>query len=380
MIMKTITNYPATRLFSLDVLRGLDMLLLTVVGPLVMAAQQSWHCFPLGIMAQFRHGWGGFTLWDIIMPLFIFMCGAAIPFALERRLRQGKCVFWRHVLARVVLLWFLGGLVQGNWATLDPLKMSPYCNTLQTIAVGYLTVATVMLSGSKVMTIAVPVVLALGYTLLLSFGGDYSEFGNMAYKVDHAILKSVLPEGNLRVVKPSSYTWFLTSMMFAVMAFAGYHAAQILRSSRNQWHKVMMLLAYAAVLLLVGFVSEIWIPCIKHIFTLSFTAQAMGWCVLALCVLFVMTDIWKFRQGAIVFLFFGQMALVAYFTSNFFKPVLDSFSHCVIDGVVGWLPDSAGPFVICLSSIIGMVLVMFSWRKCRRKSENVDSVGVARGN
>jgi hypothetical protein len=34
------------------------------------------------------------------MPLFIFMCGAAVPFALERRLKEGKCVFWRHVLWR----------------------------------------------------------------------------------------------------------------------------------------------------------------------------------------------------------------------------------------------------------------------------------------
>ena len=39
-------------------------------------------------MAQFRHPWGGFALWDIIMPLFIFMCGAAIPFALTRRLDE----------------------------------------------------------------------------------------------------------------------------------------------------------------------------------------------------------------------------------------------------------------------------------------------------
>ena len=34
------------RLFSLDALRGLDMILLTVVAPLVNAAQRGWKCFP----------------------------------------------------------------------------------------------------------------------------------------------------------------------------------------------------------------------------------------------------------------------------------------------------------------------------------------------
>ena len=34
------------RLFSLDALRGFDMILLTVVAPLVNAAQRGWKCFP----------------------------------------------------------------------------------------------------------------------------------------------------------------------------------------------------------------------------------------------------------------------------------------------------------------------------------------------
>ena len=64
--------YSPNRLFSLDLLRGLDMLLLTVIGPLVHGFNASWKLSD-GFMGQFRHGWECFTLWDIIMPLFIFM-------------------------------------------------------------------------------------------------------------------------------------------------------------------------------------------------------------------------------------------------------------------------------------------------------------------
>lgn len=93
-------THSESRLFSLDVLRGLDMILLTVVGPLVNSAQDGWECLPGAFVMQFRHAcWSGFTLWDIIMPLFIFMCGAAIPYALGKRLEKGRGVFWRHVLA-----------------------------------------------------------------------------------------------------------------------------------------------------------------------------------------------------------------------------------------------------------------------------------------
>lgn len=355
------------RLFSLDALRGLDMILLTVIGPLVWAAQNSWSCFSVGFMGQFQHGWVGFTLWDIIMPLFIFMCGGAIPFALGRRMKEGRLSFWKHVLARVVLLWCLGGLVQGNWISLNPNLISPYSNTLQSIASGYLVVAVVMSLGSRMLMVAVPVVLVVIYTVLLSCGGDYSEFGNFAYKVDYVLLSMVLPAANKWVVKPSYYTWFLTSAMYAVMTFSGYCATWILMSVQDCWRKVMMLFAYGFVLLVVGFVSEIWIPCIKPIFTLSFTALAMGWCVIMLAILYVITDIWKFRLGSSCVLLFGQLALTAYFVSHFFHPVLNAFAHLVGDGLIACLPTAA-QFIITTLEIAGLVVVMLIWRSFKEKT------------
>ena len=359
-------EYPSNRLFCLDALRGLDMILLTVVGPLICAAQDGWNCFPAGFVRQFYHGWRGFTLWDIIMPLFIFMCGAAMPFALEKRLRQGRGVFWRHVLARVALLWFLGGLVQGQWMTLDPLKMTPYSNTLQSIAMGYLVVAAAMATGSRILMYVGPLVLAVGYAMLMAIHGDYSQFGNVAYDVDQAVFRFMLPSSSRWIVNPSYYTWVLTSAMFAVMTFVGYHATIILRSSRTNWIKAGLLCFYGAALLGGGLVSEIWVPCIKPIFTFSFTAQAMGWCALALDLLFVVNDIWRIRCGSTAILFFGQMALAAYFTSHFFKPVLESFAHLMVDGILARIPCSAEPFVICLLSIVGMVVLMIGW--CKVKS------------
>lgn len=362
-------DYPSARLFSLDVLRGLDMLLLTVVGPLILSVQNGWNCFSARFMRQFDHGWECFTLWDIIMPLFIFMCGAAIPFALGRRLKVGRVVFWKHVLGRVVLLWCLGGLVQGKWITLDSLQVSPYSNTLQSIAAGYLIVAVVMSLKSKVLEIVVPGVLAVGYTLALAFCGDYSQFGNFAFKVDHAILKAVLPIDSVWVTNPSYYTWFLTSLMFGAMTFAGYHAARILLSERTKGRKAGLLFIYGVTLLVIGFLCEIWEPCIKPIFTLSFTAQAMGWCVIALAVLYVVNDICMFRRGFAGAVFFGRLALTAYFVSHFFHPVLRASAHLLGDGLVAHLPDQVSYFVLTLIEVVCMISAMICWRAVKMRNE-----------
>ena len=363
--MKTNEQSTMERLFSLDALRGLDMILLTVVGPLLLSAQKSWGCFPDGFMRQFNHGWECFTLWDIIMPLFIFMCGAAVPFALDRRLKEGKGVFWRHVLWRFILLWALGGLVQGRWHTLDPLQMTPFSNTLQAIAIGYLAVAAAMCFCSRALMVAAPVAMVAAYTALLAFGGDYGKFSNMAFKIDHAILKSLLPAASVWVVKPSHYTWFATSLMFAAMTFAGYHATKILLSPSGKWRKAGMLAAYGAALLAVGFASEIWIPCIKPIFTLSFTAQAMGWCVLSLAALYIATDVWKFRPCSSAVLFFGRMALSAYFISHFFAPVLKAAANLLGGGLASLTPESAARFVISVTEVVCLVLAMLLWRRAR---------------
>ncbi len=353
------------RLFALDALRGLDMLLLTVIGPLTRAAQKGWHCFPSGFMQQFEHGWECFTLWDIIMPLFIFVCGAAVPLALTRRMECGG--FWRHVAWRVALLWVLGGLVQGNWISLDPLAVSPFSNTLQSIAVGYLAVAAVMYTRSRALSVAVPVACAAIYTAILAAFGDYTEFGNAAFKVDAAVLKAMLPEGSRWVTRPSHYTWFLTSLMFAAMAFAGYHSTRILQSVEGTWRKAGALAAYGAALSAVGAVSLVWIPCIKPIYTLSFTALAMGICALSYAGLYALNDVLGCRRGWGFVLFFGRMALAAYFISHFFRPVLDAAVKLVGTGVCSYLPATMRPFANMILFVACLVLCMFAWRRLKAK-------------
>lgn len=343
------------------------MLLLVVIGPLMHALNKVFGFSP-AVMGQLRHGWECFTLWDIIMPLFIFMCGAAVPFALGRRIVDGKAGkdFWMHVFGRVALLWVLGMVVQGSLLTFDCHKITPYSNTLQSIAAGYFVTACVMLVKSRKVRIAIPAVLALVYTAMLAFGGDYTQTGNFAFKTDHAILSAILPADNPFVAKPSQYTWFTTSLMFAAMTLAGYHATEILRGAGEKKSKALKLFAYGAALEVVGWAVSPWIPVIKPIYTLSFTAQAMGWCVISLAVLYVLTDILMFRKGLGIVILFGQCALTAYLVGGFFRPVLTKLAEILTQG----FPHAFGlkesmPVVIALVVAAEITAVLAIRRKLR---------------
>ena len=355
------------RLFSLDVLRGLDMLLLVAIGPLIKFSNEAWHWCSPGFIRQFQHAWRGFTLWDIIMPLFIFMCGAAIPFALTKRLEQGPKVFWKHVFVRVALLWFLGGLVQGEWASLDPQRVAWYSNTLHAIAAGYLITAALMATRRRGLAIAATAAMALVYAVFMAVGGDYSEFGNAAFKVEQPIREWLYPAGHVRLAKPSFYTWFPTTLMFGVMTLCGYFATEILRTAWTQSRKAQALFAYAAGLLALGFGTSPWIPVIKPVFTFSFTALAMGWSVLALAVLYVVCDIWEYRRGWGPVLFFGQLALTAYFVSHFFRPVLQALGKLLAQGILPHFAKGTQDFLLEILTVAGTIGVMYAWRKLKEK-------------
>ncbi len=355
-------EYPEHRLFCLDLLRGIDMFMLVALHGILVALGKIFG-FPDWWSYHLNHpAWVGFSL-------FIFMCGAAIPLAIGRRMDEGasRAAVWRHVIGRVILLWFCGMLVQGRLATLDAMKISPYNNTLQTIAAGYLIAVIVMHFKSRIVRIAAPAVLALAYTLMLHFCGDYSETGNYASVFEMKVLKLLVPEGSA-ALSIHNYTWFLTTFMFGAMTICGMLATDILRADWAPAKRAGILFAYGGGLLALGFAVEPWVPCIKHIFTLSFTAQAMGYSVIALAVLYVLTDILRMRRGTGVLLLYGQFALTAYMVSHFFRPAVKG----VVDPVIQGIPHLLGkehaawmPLITAVATAIVLTAILAVRRKLK---------------
>lgn len=355
----------SARLFCLDALRGLDIMLL-VLGERLFAAANSVYGFPAAVARQFGHPpWQGFTMWDMIMPLFIFMCGAAVPFALGKRL--GGRGYWRHVFARVALLWLLGMLCGGRLATLDLLQINPYSNTLQAIAAGYLVAAAVLAipgGAGRIARWAAPLALALGYGALMHFCGDYTPVGNFPQRVETWVRLRILPLDSI-MIDNCRYTWFLTTMMFGAMTLTGMNATDILRGSASPRAKFLRLLALGGGLVAFGLAVLPWVPSIKHVYTLSFTAAAMGVCVLLLALLYAVTDMLGFKRGWGPVLLFGRFSLFAYVLSELFGPAVDSAVHELTRGLPHVLGESTAAMISAI--VAALAITGCVWLRKRLK-------------
>ena len=69
------------RLLSLDVLRGADIFFLVGLHPVLLKVLLALDIDFLNntLLYQLDHTrWEGFSLWDLVMPLFLFMSGVTI--------------------------------------------------------------------------------------------------------------------------------------------------------------------------------------------------------------------------------------------------------------------------------------------------------------
>ena len=71
------------RIRSIDILRGFDMLMIVLADQFFSKLNKGVGSdFTAALARQFSHPeWLGFRFYDIIMPLFLFVVGALIPFS-----------------------------------------------------------------------------------------------------------------------------------------------------------------------------------------------------------------------------------------------------------------------------------------------------------
>ena len=81
------------RLRSIDALRGLDMALILGGREAILAIAALFASEPAmaALNRQFHHPeWNGFTLYDLVFPLFLFLAGASMPLSMEKRIAAGS--------------------------------------------------------------------------------------------------------------------------------------------------------------------------------------------------------------------------------------------------------------------------------------------------
>ena len=104
-----------SRVLSIDIFRGLTMLVMIFVNDLAGVKGLPWWNYHI------PQGVSGITYVDVVFPAFLFIVGMALPLAIERRLEQVPSLLrlCRHILLRFAALAILGIFI-ANWHKLDP--------------------------------------------------------------------------------------------------------------------------------------------------------------------------------------------------------------------------------------------------------------------
>ncbi|AQQ71756.1 hypothetical protein SMSP2_02134 [Limihaloglobus sulfuriphilus] len=107
---KDLVTSPAKRAYSLDMLRGIAILLMILSGLEPFGSLPSWmyHAQTPPPSHQFDPNLPGITWVDLVFPFFIFSMGAAIPLSLGRRLKSGQSVFSLSIATLRRFAWLLG--------------------------------------------------------------------------------------------------------------------------------------------------------------------------------------------------------------------------------------------------------------------------------
>ena len=306
------------RILSVDALRGFDMFwiaggegIFKSLDAVFNNASTQW------INLQLDHvEWLGFRFYDIIMPLFLFIVGVAMPFSFNKRLLAGdsKKKIIGHVIKRVIILWFLGMVVQGNLLTFNLSEFDFYSNTLQAIAAGYLIASVIILYSNAFYHILITIALMLLYWLVMVLlpggSGMYEPHQNAAIYIDKLLL-GAYQDG-------TTYTWILSSLNFAATTMLGVFAGYILKSGIKNLNKVWYLLLFSFVCYVLAIVWHPVHPIIKHIWTGSFVLYAGSFSLLLMALFYLIIDVWNYKSWSRMFVIIGANAIVAYVAWHLF--------------------------------------------------------------
>ncbi|WP_029272731.1 acyltransferase family protein [Flavobacterium sp. KJJ] len=355
------------RLISLDVFRGLTILLMTIVNN-----PGDWgNVYPPLLHAE----WHGCTLTDLVFPFFIFIMGVAVPLAmpekfydsttfnkiLVRSLRMlclgiffnffGKIQLFGLdgillLVGRLVITIAVGYALMGNFSSkiknilafsilviylflaysgLEAYHDVRLPGVLQRIAIVYFVVSLLYLKTSQKTQIITGVILLLGYWAIMTLipvpgiGAANLEKGtNLASWLDSILLKDHMYRETI--------TWdpegILSTVPSIVNGIIGLLIGQLLQREIPKTQKVQKMIIAGVALIIAGLLWSIVFPLNKSIWTSSYVLYTTGLATTFLAILYYVIDIEDYKKGFKPLLIWGVNPMIVFFTSQIIPQAL----------------------------------------------------------
>lgn len=320
-ISPTIAN-KSVRLISIDALRGFDMLLIAGGGACIelLEGNTGWAWIDT-VAHQLKHpAWNGFTFYDFIFPLFLFISGVSLPYSLNKGLASGlsKTDLYRKAFRRMLILIVLGIIDKNTPVTFfDPANIR-VASVLGRIGIAGFVAAVLYLNFSAYKRLIwVAGLLLLYYAALYlipvpGYGaGDLSFEGNLVGWIDRHFLPGRLLQ------KTYDENGLLTQIPAACLCIMGTLAGDILRSAKKESKKIQWLVSAGVVGIGSGLLWGLHFPINKHLWTSSFILLTSGMSFIALALFYFLIDVMNFKKWAFFFYVIGLNSLTVYLAYRF---------------------------------------------------------------
>lgn len=302
----------SNRLLSLDFMRGLVMVLLTLetteLYPHIRECITDKESFGFKIISQFFHNqWVGLHFWDLIQPAFMFMAGVSMAYSLTSQTSNG--VSWNQQLIKTLkrcgLLLFFGlfkRIHDPNWLSLEALDVTDILTQL-----AFTTLIAFLLFNlkSKFQILACLGILVLtellyrynpinGYNQAFVDGKNFGDYIDLILFGQHT----------------HGYV-FINWLPTAVHTIAGTIVGKMFIQNRNQL-KYLLIVGIVSLVAGYGISAANITPIIKPIATSSFMLASLGFCMLALALCYWWIDIKLNRKGLLLFQVVGMNSIFVY--------------------------------------------------------------------
>lgn len=355
----TLKGVPVSkRLYSLDALRGFDMFWIMGAGGVFsqlakITDSPIWE----GIANQLSHpAWNGFTMYDLIFPLFLFMAGVSTPFSINSQRKRGKSR--NQLLLRVIrrgLTLVALGIVYNNGLKLLPLEEIRIPSVLGRIGLAYMFANIIYLYAGKKFQYIWFVGILLGYWLILKFTsapgfalGDLTMEGNFASYIDRLIIPGKLHKG---IHDPEGLIATIPAICTGLL---GIFTGNLLRSDKFAPARKALIMA-AAGLILLG-LAQLWnldFPINKNLWSSSFVLHTGGISLLFMSLFYYIIDVLGYTRWAFFFKVIGMNSILIYISGRFIN------WGYTTNALFEWLGQLFGePYSVV---VLGICAIMVKW-------------------
>jgi len=336
------SNAPG-RLASIDALRGFDMLMIAGGGQFIaLLGGKTGVPFIDAVAEQFEHpAWNGFTFYDFIFPLFLFLAGTSLAFSVTGGLAKGipQSVIRNKVFKRMLILIALGILDKNAPMDIfDPAHIR-YGSVLGRIGLATFLSAILYMkfSTNQRLYIAAGILMAYYLTLILvpvpGFGaGDLSFEGNLVGWFDRNFMPGKLKQDTYDELA------LLTQFPAICLTIFGTVAGDALLGESNAGLKLRKLFTFGLAGIVLGLLWNFVFPLNKHLWSSSFIMLTSGMAFAVLALFYWIIDVKGYQKWAFFFRVIGLNSLVIYLAVRFVD--FNGSSRLLFEGIYKHAPEN----------------------------------------